>query len=126
METANLHAAWIGMLAGFLAGGIQGLFFHNEQWLGGYTTWPRRMVRLAHISFFGLAFVNFAYAVTARLLELEHPGVWTSRLFILGAITMPLTCYLSAYRKAFRHLFPIPVLSLIAGATIFLLRILGS
>jgi hypothetical protein len=41
-------------------------------------------------------------------------------LFLVGAATMPAVCYLSAFRQGFRHLFPIPVLSLIVGAGLFL------
>jgi hypothetical protein len=76
------------------------------------------MVRLGHISLFGIAFVNLAYALTVRTLALDN-SLWPSRLFIVGAITMPLICYLSAYKKPFRHLFFVPVLSLIAGTVVF-------
>ena len=120
MESTNLLAAWVGILLGFVAGAVQGLFFHNESWLGGYAAWPRRMVRLGHISFFGLALINFAYATSVRLLDRTAVGPWPSRLFIVGAATMPLICYLSAYRKPFRHLFPIPVVALLAGAGLFI------
>ncbi len=126
MGTVNLHAAWVGILLGFVAGAVQGLFFHNDEWLGGYASWPRRMLRLAHISFFGLAFINIAYALSLHLLDPDNASAWPSYLFVLGAATMPLVCYLSAYRKAFRHLFPIPVLSLVAGAVIFIYMVLES
>ena len=61
------------------------------------------MTRLGHISLFGLAFINLAYALTVRALELSSASVWPSRLFIVGAVTMPLICYLSAYRKSYRE-----------------------
>ena len=121
MVIVNLYAAWIGIILGFLAGAIQGLFFHKEDWAGGYGSWSRRLMRLGHISFFGIAFINFAYAVSMCLFEIQNQSVLPSRLFIIGAITMPLICYLSAYKKSFRHLFFIPVLSLMAGAVIFLM-----
>ncbi len=121
MVMVNLYAAWIGIILGFLAGAIQGLFFHKEDWAGGYGSWSRRLMRLGHISFFGIALINFAYAVSIRLFEIQNQSVLPSRLFIIGAITMPLICYLSAYKKSFRHLFFIPVLSLMAGAVVFLM-----
>jgi hypothetical protein len=120
MEQINLFAAWVGILAGFVGGALHGLFFHREDWLGGYNSWSRRLTRLGHISFFGLAFINLAYALSVRALELEDPNPWPSRLFIVGAIAMPTVCYLSAWKKPFRHLFFIPVVSLAAGAAIFL------
>src|SRR5437899_7934368 len=62
----NLLCAWFGVLLGFLSGLVFGLFFHRENWLGGYTSFQRRMYRLAHISFFGLAIVNFMFYLTAQ------------------------------------------------------------
>lgn len=120
MQQINLHAAWIGILLGAVTGGFQGMFFHNDNWLGGYASWPRRMTRLGHISLFGLAFINLAYALSLRHLGVQRANPWTSGLFVLAAVTMPLVCYLSAYRKSFRHLFPIPVVSVLAAAGIFI------
>lgn len=68
MIELNVWAAWIGIALGLLSGTIQGLFFASEDWLGGYASWPRRMLRLGHISFFGIAFLNLAYASTLHLL----------------------------------------------------------
>jgi len=115
MIEINLYAAWIGMLLGGIMGAIQGLFFHQEKWLGGYGSWIRRMMRLGHISFFGIAFINIAFAVTANVLGIEQKVSIPSILFIIGAVGMPLICYLSAFKKAFRHFFFIPALSIIGG-----------
>jgi hypothetical protein len=125
----NLYAAWIGILFGFVAGAFMGLYFHRENWLEGYASWPRRMLRLGHISFFGLAFVNLAFALTTAHLNTETEGAeiaahWCSWLFIVGAVTMPMLCFLSAYRRGFRHLFFIPVGSLILAAVILLVGVL--
>ena len=119
MEQYNLFAGWIGILLGFMAGAVLGLFFYKDDWLGGYSSWPRRMARLGHISFFGIALINLSFAFTIRFFDLQNVSVWSSRLFIIGAVAMPLICFLSAYRKNFRHLFPIPVLSLLIGVIIF-------
>jgi len=128
MPHFNLIAAWIGILLGFLGGMIQGLYFHREEWLGGYGTWRRRMSRLGHISFFGLAFINIAYALSVQAIPslALSASPWPSWLFLVGAATMPLVCYLSAWRKPLRHLFPIPALSLFAGAILFLVEIIGA
>jgi hypothetical protein len=116
----NLHAAWVGILLGFVAGAVTGIFFHGEAWLGGYGSWRRRMLRLAHISFFGIAFINLAFFFSVSFLGMKGATVLPSRLFVVGAATMPAICYLSAFKKSFRHLFFIPVLSLIAGAGVFI------
>lgn len=121
MESLNVTAAWIGILAGIVSGLIMGMMFQKENWLGGYGSWSRRLIRLGHISFFGLAFINLAYAFSVQALGIDQSGQWTSMLFILGAVSMPLVCLLAAWRKPMRHLFPIPVLSLLAGVVNFLI-----
>lgn len=120
----NLCAAWIGFLLGCVAGAIPGLFFHDTNWLGGYASWERRMIRLGHISFFGLGFLNLSFALTFRALEVNPPPVISSMLLIAGAVTMPLVCYLSAWKPLFRHVFFIPVLSITLGVGLALERVL--
>ena len=74
MEQINLFAAWVGILLGFIAGAVPGLFFDRESWLGGYGSWRRRLIRLAHISFFGLGFINLGYALSLRAMDLGQPS----------------------------------------------------
>jgi hypothetical protein len=120
--TANLVTAWIAFLAGSVAGLLTGLRFHEEGWLGGYGTWSRRMVRLGHIACFGLGFLNLALVFTVRALALEQGTALPSVLLIIGTITMPLVCYLSAARIAFRALFAVPALSVTIAIAAFLWR----
>lgn len=122
--TINLYAAWIGLCLACLAGMVAGLFFHREDFLGGYGSWTRRLMRLGHISLFGLAFINFIFYATCRQLGLESGLTLVSTLFIIGAISMPLVCYTSAFFRPARNLFFIPVLSITSGAIIFTLQIL--
>ena len=120
-ERINLYAAWIGILLGFATGIVEGLYFHDADWLGGYASWTRRMLRLGHISLFGLALISLAFVLSVSYLKLEGKRiVISSRLFLIGQISMPLVCYLSAYQDDFRYLFIIPVLSLVCGAVVFL------
>jgi hypothetical protein len=121
--TINIHAAWIGFLCGCLAGAIPGLFFHRQDWLGGYASWPRRMIRLAHIAFFGLGLLNLAFALTARTLGMEAGLQLPSLLLIVGAVTMPIVCYMSIWRITCRHLFCIPVVAVASSIVLFLWRI---
>lgn len=123
--TVNLQAAWIAFLLGSLAGVLTGLFFHREDWLGGYGSWPRRMLRLGHISFFGLGLLNLALVSTVRLRGMESGITLPSVLLILGTFTMPAVCYLSAMRPAFRHLFALPALSVTAAVAVFLWRMIA-
>jgi hypothetical protein len=122
---ANIYAAWIGFLLGCLAGAVPGLFFHGHEWLGGYSSWRRRMIRLAHVAFFGVGLLNLSFALTTRALELVTGLRSVSTLLIAGAITMPLVCYLSAWKPAFRNLFFIPAGSITVGIALFTWRIVS-
>jgi hypothetical protein len=121
---ANICAAWIGILLGCLAGAVIGLRFARADWMGGYDSWRRRLTRLGHIAFFGVAFLNLSLALTARSLGIEDGLAAASVLLIVGAATMPLVCFLAAWRKPFRHAFPVPALSVTLGVVLFLWRII--
>jgi len=120
----NVVAAWIAIFAGIVAGMLTGLFFHQEQFLGGYTGWTRRLVRLGHVACFGLGLINLGFALTAQTLEITSGIEISSILLLVGLVTMPLVCYLAAFRKPLRQLFVIPVLSVLAGVTLFIVRLL--
>ncbi|HTV13855.1 MAG TPA: hypothetical protein VME68_04010 [Acidobacteriaceae bacterium] len=116
MPSLNLIGGWLGRLAGVISGAVIGLFFHREDWMGGYASYRRRLTRLGHISFFGLGFLNLLFAATARDLALAGNALWVASWgLLLGAVTMPVCCFLAAWRKPWRRLFPLPVLSVTTG-----------
>jgi hypothetical protein len=123
MSDVNLTFGWVWIVCGFASGAVLGLFFYDPDWLGGYGSWRRRMVRLGHISFIGTGLLNVAFALTLSLSESPAPpiAVW---LFVVGAVTMPLVCFLSAWRDGLRHLFPIPVASLIGAGLSLIFQVL--
>lgn len=106
------------MVVGFVAGATLGLGFDRADWLGGYDSPRRRLLRLAHISFIALGILNIQYAHSAlpeRLSgSLQSCSSW---LLIAGAILMPATCYLMAYDSRAKPLFALPILCLIAAGT---------
>ncbi len=122
--TLNIYAAWIAILAGVLAGLVAGLFFHKDDFLNGYSSWSRRLTRLGHVSFFGLGLLNLGMALTARSFGIAETLTASSWLMLVGLVTMPIVCYVSAFWKPFRNLFFVPVLSVGSGVTIFLWRLL--
>lgn len=122
MGDINFQIAWLAILVGLISGAGIGLFFHDENWLGGYGSWRRRMIRLGHISFFGTGFLNLAFALSVKYLGLDHSPRVASVGFALGVLTMPTVCFLSAWRTPFRYLFFVPVTFLIAAATAFVFR----
>lgn len=103
-------AGWTGMIFGLASGAAIGLFFHEEAFAGGYGSFRRRMMRLGHVSFFGLGIINVIFALTLTTIGvvLRYPTVASISL-IAAAVLMPLICFLTAWKKSFRHIFALPV-----------------
>jgi hypothetical protein len=121
----NLILAWLWILFGFVSGMMLGLFFHGENWLGGYASFKRRMYRLAHISFFGLGAVNLLFHLTAQKFSMASSAMSVaSAAFVIGAITMPLCCVVMANFPKTRMLFAIPVTSLVTGGILTLMEVI--
>jgi hypothetical protein len=109
----NMLAGWTGMLMGVVSGAAVGLFFHREEWMGGYSSFRRRMLRLAHISFFGIGFLNILFALSVGPMAIgDSAARVASAGLLVGAVAMPANCLLAAWRSRFRHLFPVPVLAI--------------
>jgi hypothetical protein len=111
----NAITAWIGVLIGAITGIVYGLFFQGVDWLGGYTSWPRRMLRLGHISFFGIAALNLGYSLTLHRLGWPAPAWQVSTALASANFLMPLACGLAAWRPPLRHLFALPVICVLVG-----------
>jgi hypothetical protein len=122
MRDINLITGWLAILAGLITGTTIGLFFHDENWMGGFGSWRRRMMRLGHISLFGTGFLNLAFVLSWEHLHLAGSPRVASAGFVIGAVSMPAVCFLSAWRETFRYVFFIPVASLIMAAGDFIFR----
>src|SRR5258708_37544250 len=104
----SLYWGWMGMAAGIVSGALIGLFFHQEQWLGGYNSFPRRLVRLWHISFFGLGILSILLGITVRQLAFDQDTVrLAARWFLIGQGTMPLCWFLTALSSWIRPLLSV-------------------
>ena len=128
MQTSqiNLVLAWAWISLGFLSGMLLGLFFHRDDWLGGYGSFKRRLYRLGHISFFGLGAVNLFFYFTVRALGSSGPAIeLASWAFVAGAVAMPVCCLLMAHFPRTLPLFAVPVLSLLLGGCLTVLSVLG-
>lgn len=104
------------MALGVLSGASLGLFFAGEDWMGGYASFRRRLARLGHVAFFGLACLNLGFVLTLHLTGISGRLAETAAAgILLGQVAMPAVCFLSAWRKPCRHLFFIPVLGVLTG-----------
>jgi len=126
VASLNLVGAWVGILLGFVSGALLGLGFRREEWLGGYSSFRRRLYRLGHISFFGLALLNlmFYFSVSALDLDGASAGVqWAARGFLVGAITMPCCCLWVAHVPRAHAAFAVPVVSLLTAGGLTLWQV---
>ncbi len=109
----NWYFGWGLILTAFLTGAIVGLFFHREDFLGGYASFRRRTLRLGHIALAALGMINVLYGLSQISSEPSLHRQIASLGFIIGGITMPAVCFLTSWRVGFRCLFFIPVSALV-------------
>ena len=120
---ANIKFGWLWILFGIISGMILGLFAFNgpiqlSPALMDYSSLPRRFLRLAHISFFGLGFLNWIYGMSLNNLKLKADKL-TSELLIFGSVTMALFLIISAFYEPFKYFLAIPALSLLIAVALF-------
>jgi hypothetical protein len=109
----NWFAGWSLILAAFVTGAAIGLFFHREDFWGGYATFRRRIVRLGHIALAALGLMNVVYSLSPWPPASTWEGRAASIGFVVGGLSMPAVCFLAGWKKPLRHLFFIPVTALI-------------
>jgi len=109
----NWFGGWSLILLAFASGAGIGLFFHRDDFWGGYDSWRRRLARLGHIAMAALGILNVVYS-------LAPAAAVAGDCLLAGAIAMPAVCFLSAWRKPLRALFFIPVTLLIAAVILIL------
>lgn len=116
----NLYAGWTLILLAFLSGAVVGLGFHKPGFLGGYDSLRRRMTRLGHIAFAALGMINILYALTPFPAPGSAAALVAGVGLVVGGATMPVVCFLTAWREPCRHLFFIPVASLVSAVVAIL------
>jgi hypothetical protein len=112
----NWYFGWGLILTAFLMGAVLGVFFYRDDFLGGYASFRRRLLRLGHISMAALGMVNIVFSLSAIALEPSLRTRIASVGFVMGGATMPAVCFLTSWRVSFRYLFFIPVIALVIAA----------
>jgi hypothetical protein len=112
MHKINWYFGWSLLLTAFFSGAIIGLHFYREDFLGGYASFRRRILRLGHIALAALGIINVLYSL-GPVVTVRSPNDMVAGLgFVIGGATMPAVCFLSSWRAGFRYLFFIPVAAL--------------
>ena len=123
----NESFGWLCISLGFVSGTLLGLRFHRDDWLGGYASLSRRMLRLGHISLVALGMLNVLLARSIENAALDDGRrALVSWGLMIGAVAMPAVCGLTAWRAGFRRLFFIPVTSLLVGSITLTLGVVRS
>jgi hypothetical protein len=110
---ANWYFGWGLLLSAFVTGAAIGLFFHVDDFLGGYLSFRRRLIRLGHIAQAALGMLNILYGLSPWPEHGRIEALAATVAFIVGGLSMPLVCFLTGWRKGFRHLFFVPVTALV-------------
>ena len=120
MHEWNIFVGWCGMIGGALLGMILGLWAESRDWAGGYGSFRRQALRLAHIAAFALGMINVLYGLCAG--GLDPLGEWAARAgciaMMVGGVFMPLVCLAAAWRPSLRYLFPIPATCVLTALVI--------
>src|SRR5262245_59831970 len=119
LHPQNFYFGWSLVLAGFASGAAIGMGFHRDNFLGGYDSLRRRLVRLGHIALVALGVIHVLFSISAPA-NGAAVILAASICFMVGALTMPAVCILAAWRSAARQLFFIPVLALVAAVILVL------
>ena len=112
----SVAIGWWLICSGFLTGAAFGLLAQREDWLGGYASRVRRLVRLGHIALIALGALNVVWPLTTTA---RDPSLLTSVItgcFVVGGLTMGPVCFLSAMWWRCRVAFVVPSTALIVGA----------
>lgn len=116
----NFIAGWWLILAAFVGGAVIGLGFHREDFLGGYGSFRRRLLRLGHVALAALGLINVVYGLSPGAgARADLPGL----LLVGGAVAMPSVCFLAAWRPPFRAFFFIPLTLLVAAVILIVFRV---
>ncbi len=114
-HSLNWIIGWFLLMASFMTGAALGLGFHRPEFMGGYGSFSRRLARLGHIACAALGMLNILFGLG----PLPEPGTTAGRiaslLLVAGGVLMPAVCFLTAWRRQFRHLFALPVVALMTG-----------
>ncbi len=120
-HTINWFGGWLLILIGFLSGSLLGLFFHREGFLGGYTSFRRRIIRLGHIALVALGGINVLYGISPWPTPDRWQSLAASICLLGGGVAMPAVCFLTGWQDWFRRFFFVPVAMLVSAVVFILL-----
>ena len=117
----NWFGGWVLILIGFASGSLLGLFFHREEFLGGYASFRRRIIRLGHIALVALGMMNVLFGISPGPTAARWQAQAGSICFLAGGIAMPAVCFLTGWRGWYQRFFLVPVALLVSAVVLILI-----
>lgn len=118
----NVVFGWCWLFLGILGAMWIGLHAFTPDWLGGYASLSRRLLRLGHIAFMALSLTNVLYGFCLDSVYLPVRLKRTGSLaMIITAVGMPLSCLVSMLDISFRFIFSVPVISFCVSVLIMII-----
>ena len=106
---ANITFGFAWICVGILLGAPMALSFLHADWLGGYGSLDRRLLRLAHVAFIMLSLLNVIYGYAWKTGSLgTFPQRAASAGLIAGAVLLPLTLLAGIRVKRLLWFLPVP------------------
>jgi hypothetical protein len=110
---ANLAIGWSSLAAGALTGLVLGLWSFGgpmpvPEWLGDYSSLPRRLMRLGHIAFFGLGILNILMAWQISIARHNRYNRTALVSMNFGNLFLPPTLMAAALFEPLKYLMSFP------------------
>jgi hypothetical protein len=121
----NIVFGWVWMNMGFITGLLMGLkaeqfglnfMKEGPTWLEGYSSVPRRLIRLGHVAFIMLPVLNILYGQYIDATPL--PLFWKltgSYAMIFGAVGVPVLCMGAAFFRPLKLVLSVPATAVLVG-----------
>lgn len=113
----NRQVAWLCATLGAVTGLVMGLWSFDgpvpvPAWLGEYGSTARRLARLGHIAFFGLAILNLLLATELDRVRNHRTAHHIASVAMnFGNVGLPLVLFGAAVWAPLKYLLPIPALA---------------
>lgn len=121
----NIVFGWVWMNMGFITGMLMGLkaeqfglntLKEGPTWLDGYSSVPRRLIRLGHVAFIMLPVLNILFGQYIDGAALDQGWkTFGSYSMIAGAVGIPLLCFGAAFYRPVKILLGLPASAILIG-----------
>ncbi len=113
---ANITFGFVWICVGLLLGAPMALAFLKKDWLGGYGSLSRRLLRLSHIAFIMLGLLNivYGYALKTGTVHFAWQGAAMASL-LAGAAILPILLFVGIWVRKALWALPLPFLMIFAA-----------